>query len=289
MTDKFLYLIAEGFRSLWRAKLSAFASITAIGVAMSLVGFGAILGESFSNLIHIARSQYKLEVFFHPLITDSEASSVVVEIGKIPGVRSATLVTKQEAAEIFERQFGENIFELLEENPLPSSCAVTLIQEGRQPLDVSPIVSRMQALGHVDEVRYQGGVISTIERYYEGFFALITGLAVIVLIGTVILISNTIRLTIYSRKDLIETLRLVGATNRFIRFPFLVEGVIEGVLGALLAGAVTYGFVRGANYFLSLFTKQRLAWDIRIVALLVCVVVVFSVAGSGRAVRKFLR
>lgn len=289
MIDKFLYLVAEGFRSLWRARLSAFASITAIGVAMSLVGFGAILGENFSQLIRVARSQYKLEVFFRPLITDSEASRITSEIANIPGVKFSTLVTKQEAAKIFEEQFGEKIFDLLDENPLPSSCVVGLEKEGRKALDVESIISRIEGFDQVDEVRYRGGLIATIERYYEGFFTLVTGLAVLVLMATVILVSNTIRLTIYSRKDLIETLRLVGATNRFIRFPFLVEGVIEGVLGALFASAATYGFVHVSNYFLSLFTRHRLEWDGRIVGLLISVVVIFSVLGSGRAVRKFLR
>lgn len=288
MIDKFLYLIAEGFRSLWRARFSAIASITAIGIAMSLVGFGVILGENFTDLIRLARSQYKLEVFFQPLVTDTEASRIVNEIAKISDVRSATLITRQEAAEIFEREFGENIFDLLQENPLPPSCVVRLRKEGKKELEVEAIISKIRSIEHVDEIRYQGGLISMIERYYQGFFTLVTGLAVVVLIGTVVLISNTIRLTIYSRKDLIKTLRLVGATNHFIRFPFMVEGIIEGILGALLAGAVAYGGVQGANYFLSLFTKYRLEWDSRIVVLLIVVVVVFSVIGSRRSVRKFL-
>lgn len=289
MIDKFLYLIGEGFRSLWRARLSAVASITAIGVAMSLVGFGMILGENFTDLIRLARSQYRLEVFFQPLLSDSEASLIVNEIAKIPNVRSATLITKQEAAEIFEQEFGENIFELLPENPLPPSSVVRLRREGKEELEVEPIIKKIRAINHVDEIRYRGGLISMIERYYRGFFTLVTGIAVVVLIGTVILISNTIRLTIYSRKDLIETLKLVGATDRFIRFPFMIEGIIEGILGALFAGSMAYGYVLGANYFLSLFTKYRLDWDTRIVGLLILVVAVFSVIGSRRSVRKFLR
>ena len=289
MIDKFLYLVAEGFRSLWRAKLSGFASITAIGIAMSLVGFGAVLGENFVDLIRIVRSQYKLEVFFVPLLTDGEAAQTVGKIAEIAEVSAATLVTKQEAAEIFQQEFGEDIFELLQENPLPSSCVVRLRGEGREPVDVESVIRIIRSMEHVDEVRYQGGLISIVEGYYQGFFTLITALAVAVLIGTVILISNTIRLTIYSRKDLIETLKLVGATDRFIRFPFIVEGVIEGILAALLASAVAYGMVGGANYFLSLFTKHRIDWDPRIVVLLIIVVVIFSVIGSRRSVRKFLR
>jgi|TARA_Y100000310_G_scaffold191412_2_gene191388 cell division transport system permease protein len=286
--DKILYLIAEGFRSLWRARLTAVASITAIGVSMSFVGFGAIIGQNFSDLIEFARSQYRFEVFFSPLISDSEAKKTVDNIMEIERVKSARLITKQEASEIFESEFGENIYDLLQENPLPASCVVKLEEEGEERLRVSPIIRQIRAMPDVSDVRYQGRIISLVEQYYQGFFAVVTALAVVVLLGTVLLISNTIRLTIYSRRDLIRILKLVGATDRFIRFPFLVEGIIEGVLGAFLASAVAYGFVHAGNYFLSLFVRYRLMWDMKIVAILVVVVVFFAIAGSLRSVRKFL-
>ena len=288
MIDKILYLIAEGFRSLWRARLTAAASITAIGVSMSFVGFGVVIGQNFSDLIEFARSQYRFEVFFSPLMSDSEAELIVKNIRKIERVKSARLITKLEAAEIFESEFGEDIYDLLQENPLPASCVVKLEEEGEERLRVEPIIRRIRSMQDVTDVRYQGRIISLVERYYQGFFSLVTALAVVVLLGTVLLISNTIRLTIYSRRDLIRILKLVGATNRFIRFPFLVEGVIEGILGALLACVVTYGFVRGGNYFLSLFMSYRLIWDMKVVAILVVVVVFFAIAGSMRSVRKFL-
>lgn len=288
MTDKLWYLIGEGFRSLWRAKLSAFASVTAIGVALSFVGFGSLVGKNFSRLIEVARSRYSLEVFFTPDLTDSQANEITQKIATIPRVRSATLVTKQEAAEIFEKEFGENIFDLLSENPLPAGCVVRLEEKGDEPIDVAAIIDRIKMQGSVDEVRYEGRLISIIERYYRGLFALITGLAVLVLLGTVVLVYNTIRLSIYSRKDLIRILKLVGATNRFIRFPFIIEGILEGLLGALLATGLVYGFVEGSNYLLSLFTRYRLTWDVEVAGYMVAVVVVFSMLGSTRAVRKFL-
>ncbi len=288
MIDKFLYLISEGFRSLWRAKLAGFATVTAIGISTSFIGFGAFIGQDISDLLQLARSQYRLEVFFSPLITDSEANQSVQKIAQIPGVRKSTLVTKQEAAEIFEEEFGENIFELLDENPLPSSCIVKLTTNGNEPLDVRPIIRKIEKIEHVDEVRHQGKLVSTIEKYYQGFFIIMTGVAIVVLFGTVILISNTIRLSIYARRDLIDILKLVGATNQFIRFPFVIEGIVEGVFGAILASAFIYGFVRATNYFLNLFTHYNIHWDFQIVAIMICVIMTFSALGSHRAVRRFL-
>ena len=288
MIDRFLYLVSEGIRSLWRTKTTALATISAIGIAASFVVFSAVVGENISGIIQIARGQYEFQVFFSEDVDNIRAAELVDQIGAIEGIKSASLITKEEAANIFQREFGENIFDLLEENPLPPGSVLKLKQPKDGRIDVNPIIKQIELVEGVDEVRYQGRLISLIERYYEGFFAAVTALAAAILFGTVILISNTIRLSIYARRDLIRILKLVGATDRFVRFPFMIEGILEGFFGSLVAAAVSYGFVEGSNYFLSLFTQYRLVWQFQIVALLVGVIVFFSFVGSMRAVRKFL-
>ena len=288
MIDRFLYLVSEGIRSLWRTKTTALATISAIGIAASFVVFSAVVGENISGIIQIARGQYEFQVFFSEDVDNIRAAELVDQIGAIEGIKFASLITKEEAADIFQREFGENIFDLLEENPLPPGSVLKLRQPKDGRIDVNPIIKQIELVEGVDEVRYQGRLISLIERYYEGFFAAVTALAAAILFGTVILISNTIRLSIYARRDLIRILKLVGATDRFVRFPFMIEGILEGFFGSLIAATVSYGFVEGSNYFLSLFTQYRLVWQFQIVALLVGVIVFFSFVGSMRAVKKFL-
>ena len=288
MIDRFLYLVSEGIRSLWRTKTTALATISAIGIAASFVVFSAVVGENISGIIQIARGQYEFQVFFSEDVDNIRAAELVDQIGAIEGIKFASLITKEEAADIFQREFGENIFDLLEENPLPAGSVLKLQQPKDGRIDVNPIIKQIELVEGVDEVRYQGRLISLIERYYEGFFAAVTALAATILFGTVVLISNTIRLSIYARRDFIRILKLVGATDRFVRFPFMIEGILEGFFGSLVAAAVSYGFVEGSNYFLSLFTQYRLVWQFQIVALLVGVIVFFSFVGSMRAVRKFL-
>ena len=288
MIDRFLYLVSEGIRSLWRTKTTALATISTIGIAASFVVFSAVVGVNISGIIQIARGQYEFQVFFSEDVDNIRAAELVDQIGAIEGIKFASLITKEEAADIFQREFGENIFDLLEENPLPPGSVLKLRQPKDGRIDVNPIIKQIELVEGVDEVRYQGRLISLIERYYEGFFAAVTALAAAILFGTVILISNTIRLSIYARRDLIRILKLVGATDRFVRFPFMIEGILEGFFGSLVAAAVSYGFVEGSNYFLSLFTQYRLVWQFQIVALLVGVIVFFSFVGSMRAVRKFL-
>ena len=288
MIDRFLYLVSEGIRSLWRTKTTALATISVIGIAASFVVFSAVVGENISGIIQIARGQYEFQVFFSKDVDNIRAAELVDQIGAIEGIMSASLTTKEEAADIFQREFGENIFDLLEENPLPPGSVLKLQQPKDRKIEVNPIIKQIELVEGVDEVRYQERLISLIERYYKGFFAAVTALAAAILFGTVILISNTIRLSIYARQDLIRILKLVGATDRFVRFPFMIEGILEGFFGSLVAAAVSYGFVEGSNYFLSLFTQYRLVWQFQIVALLAGVIVFFSFVGSMRAVRKFL-
>jgi len=288
MIDRFLYLVSEGIRSLWRTKTTALATISVIGIAASFVVFSAVVGENISGIIQIARGQYEFQVFFSEDIDNIRAAELVDQIGAIEGIMSASLITKEEAADIFQREFGENIFDLLEENPLPPGSVLKLQQPKDRKIEVNPIIKQIELVEGVDEVRYQERLISLIERYYKGFFAAVTALAAAILFGTVILISNTIRLSIYARQDLIRILKLVGATDRFVGFPFMIEGILEGFFGSLVAVAVSYGFVEGSNYFLSLFTQYRLVWQFQVVALLVGVIIFFSFVGSMRAVRKFL-
>ncbi|MFQ6607072.1 MAG: cell division protein FtsX [Fidelibacterota bacterium] len=286
--DKFIYLLSEGFRSLWRAKLSAFSSITAIGVTLSFIGFGAMVTSDLARLANKSRADYSLEVFFTPLTTDTEAQKIIKQIVTVKGVREAILVTKQDAAEIFQKEFGENIYELLDDNPLPTSCTVKLEESGTEPLEIEPIVTAIETMERVEKVRYPARIITIIENYYQGILSVVTLISLAILMGTTVLVSNTIRLTIYSRKDLIRILKLVGATNRFIRMPFVVEGIIEGLAGGVLASILTYVFFRATNSFLELFTQHQIFWNWRVIILLIMVVVLFSILGSRKAVQKLL-
>tara|TARA_B100000029_G_scaffold515208_1_gene621115 strand:- start:10786 stop:11652 length:867 start_codon:yes stop_codon:yes gene_type:complete len=288
LIDRFLYLVSEGFRSLWRTKTTALATISAIGIAASFVVFTALLGENLSSIIKLARSQYEFQIFFNDDIDNNQAIQINNKISNLEGIQSVNLISKEDAADIFKHEFGEDIFDLLNYNPLPTGCVVNLKQPTEGRLYVDPIINKIKKIKGVSEVRYQGRLISVIERYYEGFFVAITALAAAILFGTVILISNTIRLSIYARRDLIRILKLVGATDRFVRFPFMIEGLLEGFFGSFFAAIVSYGFVEGGNYFLSLFTHYRIRWDFDIVIILTIVIMMFSFIGSIRAVRKFL-
>ena len=117
--DKFLFLFGEGLKNLWRHKLTVFTAIFSIFLSLTTAGVLFIAEQNTQKLIEYMRSKYKIEVFFANSITDEQAKQTVLEIRKIPGVYSTTLITKGQALQIYKSQFDEDLVEFLDYNMLP--------------------------------------------------------------------------------------------------------------------------------------------------------------------------
>ena len=211
-------------------------------------------------------------------------------IRTIPGVRSTTLISKEDAMSIFKSQFDEDVMELLGYNPFPASCVVNVIKQKNVSLSVEPIIHRIKSLDGVSEVHYQGRLIKRIESYFQKFLKAITYLSGVVLVISIIIISNTIRLTIYSKKELIRALELIGATKLFIQVPFMVEAMIHGLIGAVLASVTIAGSVIFVNAKLGVLYNVSLELNGIIIALWLTGIGLFiSLLGSQRAIARFLK
>ena len=164
--DKLLYLISEGFKNVWRHKMTTFTAVFSLFLALYFVGLLAVAGENTKSILQYLRSKYKIEVFFKQDIEYQSAKSISASILKIKGVRSSTVINKDDAVRIFKDQFGEDILAILGYNPLPISAVVNLKRKSDQLLDASPIVNEIKILDGVEQVRYQGHLIKKIERTY---------------------------------------------------------------------------------------------------------------------------
>ena len=289
--DKFLFLVGEGFKNMWRFKLTTLTSVFSIFMTLYLIGLLFTIGENSQKLIIYLRSKYKIEVFFKQAVTDQQARQLTEQIQKIPGVRSATAIDRANAAQIFKRQFGEDILTILDANPLPASCVVNISRTQNTAVDISPIIDSIRQIDGVDEINFQGRLINRIEKYYDLLFKAIVGAAVIVLLVTVSIISNTIKLTVYVRADLVKALKLVGASNMFIKFPFIIDGVLQGLMGAVLASAALYGTIIAGNHLIANMTNRiRISSDIYTISFwLISVAVLIGMIGASRASAKMLK
>lgn len=287
--EQFLFLLGEGFKNLWRHKMTVFTAVFSIFLALTTVGVLFITEQHSHKLIEYMRTKYKIEVFFDDTITDKEAKQIVKEIKNIPSVYSTTLITKDRALEIYKSQFGEEIMELLDYNPLPASCVVNLTRKKDGYLHIEPIIKRIESMKGIDNVNHQGRLINRMEKFYEQSLLGLSLVAFAIVLVTVFIISNTIKLTIYSKKDLIQALKMIGATNSFIRMPFILEGVFQSIIGASLAGGFLYSVVYGTNEVLGRFTTFTIQVQWYFLGWLFLIAVVISLFGSSRAISRFMK
>ena len=289
--DKLLYLISEGFKNVWRHKMTTFTAVFSLFLALYFVGLLAIAGENTKSILQYLRSKYKIEVFFKQGIEYRSAKSISASILKIKGVRSSTVINKDDAVRIFKDQFGEDILAILGYNPLPISAVVNLKRKSDQLLDASPIVNEIKILDGVEQVRYQGHLIKKIERTYAKIMKYFPFMAMVFILIAVLVIYNTVKLSIFSRKELINSLKLIGATKLFIQMPFIFEGLIDGFLASLIASPLILVTVNGINYMMNNFTSWNIQLSIAPILFLWLTLLsgIISVVGSYRAVSGIMK
>lgn len=289
--NKFFYLTTEGIKNVWRHKMTAFTAIISLFIALFIVGLLATAGDNTHKVLQYFRSKYKIEVFFKQDVSNEEAVGLIHRIKTIKGVRTATIIEKEDAIRIFKDQFGEDIMDILGYNPLPVSAVVNLSRTSRDPIRVEPIIKEIRSIDRVEEVRYQGNLIKKIERNYRRIIDRFPYLAGVIIFVAVLIIYNTVKLSVYSRRELIRSLQMIGATNMFIKLPFIIEGFLIGLISSALVFPALLGSVKGINYIFTNFTSWgiRLTFDPGVWIWLFSLVVVITLLGSYRAASSFLK
>ena len=167
---------------------------------------------------------------------------------------------------------------------------INLKKDWPTKIELQPIVNNLRKYREVDEVNHQGKLISRIENYYERFLTVMVGIVSVALVVAVFIISNTVRLTVYSKKELIKSLQLIGATKWFIKAPFLIEGIIHGIFAAVLAVYTLYGVLQFSKYIVYDLTKFNIFYDhIFILQILLSLSILVGFIGSNRAISRFLK
>lgn len=288
--DKLSFLISEGLKNLWRHKLTSFSSIFSIFLTLIISGSLIIVTQNTSKVIEYLRDKYKIEVFFKNAVTNDEAKEIVADINKINGVRSTTIITKDDAEKIFKSQFGEDIMKIIGYNPLPISCVVNIVKDDSKVINIASIINQLESFQEIDEINYQGTIISRIEYYYQLFVKLMTSILILAFFISIFTISNTIRLTIYAKEKLIESLQLIGATRFFVKAPFIIEGVLLGFIGSILSCALLIGALEFSNDLIYSFLSFEIYYDMNLLILILCSIsILITFIGSSRAIAKFLK
>ena len=241
----FGYLIGEGFSNVFKNKKSTGASLMIMCATMIIFGIFLILGENINHFVDQVKSEQGFQVFLKTDATDDEIQKVGEEIRAINGVSTAEYKDKTYALNTMKEKLGDKS-ELIEgygEEYFPTSYVVTLTD-----LNLSKDVqSKILQIENVDKITSSDKTVSTLLSLARGIKAVTGVILVLLIVISIFIISNTIKLTVHARRKEISIMKYVGATNNFIRWPFIVEGMIIGIL----ASAISIVIVGGAYSILA--------------------------------------
>ena len=235
------YFIAEVFRSLRRNTWMTFASIGTVTVSLFVLGVFLILALNMNRLAGMLESQVQISVYLEEHLTDREKRQIEYDITSLQGIDTVKYVDRDEAKTRLQERLGDQKYlldALSDDNPLPDAFEVTVTT----PAVVESAASAISAMSGVEEAKYGQDVIEhlfDITRLMRIF-----GLVLMLLLGaaTLFIIANTIRLTVFARRKEIAIMKYVGATDWFIRWPFLLEGIVLGCFGGIIAAVALRSF-----------------------------------------------
>lgn len=235
------YFIQEVFHSLRRNNWMTFASIGTVAVSLFVLGVFLILVLNMNRLAGMLESQVQISVYLEDHLTDREKRQIGYDIESLQGIDSVTYVDRETAKERLKERLGDQKYlldALSEDNPLPDAFEVTVMT----PAVVESAAGAIAAMQGVEEAKYGQDVVEhlfDITRLMRIFGFVLMGL-----LGgaTLFIISNTIRLTVFARRKEIAIMKYVGATDWFIRWPFLLEGIVLGCIGGFIAAVALRSF-----------------------------------------------
>ncbi len=232
------YLLKEGFAGLKRTKWASLTSIFSLFLALVLLGIFARLATNIYDRALNLKESIELEVFLY----DLDSTAVVGLDEQLLGlseVVATSYISKDSAASIMRTEFGSGVEELVALDFLPASFKVEL--SASVPYErIDELASELGQWEGIETVQFNASLVQMLEKNLDIMLKVGTWLGLLVLLAAILLVFNTIRLTVYARRDVIKAMKLVGATDRFIRAPFVIEGVLQGVLAGALSVVSLY-------------------------------------------------
>jgi cell division transport system permease protein len=285
------YVARETATNLWRNRLMTVAAVLTVAVSLALVGAALLLRQGASNAEVEWQRGTQVTVFVNPTASASETRAIGTQLAQLPYVHSCSFHTK--AADYAEAKelLTPTVFSALSEKGMPPSFRCT----PSQPQDAQLVIKRFegqpgvyQAIAPIQSIHAMETTITVLQWVF-------VGVALVLLLSAAVLILNTIRMAIFARRREVSVMKLVGATNWFIRLPFMSEGLIQGLIGSLLAAGLVlilhvvlnhYGSPGGSG----VLTQMRMSgWNVfGTDAVVVIVGVLIGSAGSAVAIRRFL-
>lgn len=273
-----------------RLRSSYFISIISISLLLFMVGLMGLLILNARNLSEYVKENIGFSVILDEDIKEVDIIRIQKNLDATEYVKATRYITKEKAAIELEEMLGEDFISFLGYNPLLPSIEVNLFAPYANPDSILIIEKDIGQFSHVKEVYYQKSLVHLVNENIRRISIILIVFSLMLFLISISLINNTIRLSVYAKRFIINTMQLVGATNSFIRKPFLFRSAVHGLYAAIFANALMLGIIYKAQQeFAELFVFQ----DIRTIGLLFISVIILGVVLSWLstyfAVSRFLR
>jgi cell division transport system permease protein len=283
------YIIKEALRGFNTAKFSTIASVFTITLSLILVAIYLTLSINSNKLLKSIKEKVEIEVFLGDNVSMGDLNALRDKIKTIGGVKTITYVSKDDAARIFEKDFGKEMLEIFEFNPLPASLKINVYEEYKSLEIMNKIKSQIAAFPNVADIVFPEKNLELLEKNTSGWLFINLTVLILISITSIFLVSNTIRLVISAKKTNIETLYLLGATKTFIKAPFVLEGFIQGLLGGIFSIGILYLIFL---YFNTVMGQTELQFEFLSFDYLIYVVLIgifLGVFGSTLSAGRFIK
>lgn len=289
-------VIREGVKNTGRNRVMSMASIGAIMAALFVLGVIIATIINLNNAVAELESKVEITIYMAKEASEEDIKEAKSKLNSWEGILEAKFIDKDQALEDWRKEMGDKSYLLegytSENNPLPDTFLIRV----ENPQYVEDLVNKAKTLASVEEVRYSSDVVNSISGIARA--VRFVGMAIVILLSimSIIIISNAIKMSVHSRRREINIMKYIGATNWYIRWPFLIEGLILGMIGAILAGAATAGVyslllkkAQEPDNFLSIFGLLPLENIVYpILSLYIIIGCIIGALASGLSMRKYL-
>ncbi|MFR5876812.1 MAG: permease-like cell division protein FtsX [Eubacterium sp.] len=289
------YLIKEGFRNTWTNRMMSVASICVLLSCLVLIGSASMIFLNINSLVDRIEDENVIMVYIKDETTDADIDAMGQALNNMSNIQNVEFVAKEDAwaeqLDTMEEAQAEFFTEISTDIPLPDAYKVTV----KDLTQFSKTVSEIKTLSHIETVRENTDLAKKLDTISHGITIIAIIIIAVLFAISLFIISNTIKLTVYSRRLEISIMKSVGATNSFVRLPFVVEGIILGVISGAVSLGVVWGVYQLAiSEFSDLFASIGLvplefidyAWYMLGAFLLIGIV--SGVGGSLITMRKYL-
>ena len=273
-----------------RARSSAISTVIGIALVLFMLGILSVLILNAQKLSNYVKENFVVQVFVDEDAKEAEIAKLQKEIDAEAFTRNTIFVSKKQAAEELSDELGEDFIAFLDYNPLQASIDLKLHADYAHPDSIENIAGQLESQTAVDEVVYPPNLIKNINQNVNKIGLVLLGFSILLLLIAIALINNTIRLTIYSKRFIIRSMQLVGATRAFIQKPFIVNGILQGLYASFIAISLILALLYGVRKEIpEIFGAGDLLMFVKLFGLVALLGIIISGISTLFAVRRYLR